>query len=430
MKSKAKETPQKADNSENAENSGNTWHLERIGGSALSLLRPVFDSRNEKVMCASGGDVLIIEAQTGALVGKLEHSETVVALHFSSVNEQLVTCTNRGDLYIWDVGTRTVVKYHKLPAVEVFAMVTLKHTYVLGVGSERQHKGTKVFKCEWPDSATEQPQWTMVIETNTTDNALPTDERMIAFSDTLIAWCCKKQIHARLLNEDGEASKSGKRVPLSYTCAEKYERVVDNDLLKFESVAVHGPTDSVAAGFSTGKIFLWYNVSNVGLARPSQFIHWQKSPVMDLVFTHEGTSLVSGGGETVLVKYTLHSAGQPTRQFLARVGGGILRVSMSSDNARCALVLDDNSVQIVHTIVMNVVASAQGLIKSRLPPSMGLKMDWAGAAGPRTLGSILTNGRPGQIQFFDPVQAMHIFSVKALKHFVEAFCRSNVAPSS
>ena len=77
----------------------------------------------------------------------------------------------------------------------------------------------------------------------------------------MVVWCCKRQIHGRLLTADGQARKADTRTgTFSYTCSEKYDRMVDNDLLKFESVALHGPTDSVAAGLSTGKIFLWYDL--------------------------------------------------------------------------------------------------------------------------------------------------------------------------
>ena len=81
-----------------------------------------------------------------------------------------------------------------------------------------------------------------------------------------------------------------------------------------------------------------------GLSKvPAQTIHWQKSPPVGLVFGSEGQNLLSGGGETVLVKYALHSDGRYTKEFMARVGAPIVRITLSQDNSRSAMVLADNS---------------------------------------------------------------------------------------
>ena len=48
-----------------------------------------------------------------------------------------------------------------------------------------------------------------------------------------------------------------------------------------------------------------------------------------------------------------------------------------------------------------MVSTAMGLVRSRLPPSVGLVVDSWGAAGETSIGSVITNSRPGELQWFD-----------------------------
>ncbi len=62
-------------------------------------------------------------------------------------------------------------------------------------------------------------------------------------------------------------------------------------------------------------------------------------------------------------------------------------------------------------ITMRVISTTQGFIESRIKSSIGLHVDIHGAGGIQTYNCIVTNDRPGYIQFFNPKSMNHIMSV-------------------
>ena len=56
-------------------------------------------------------------------------------------------------------------------------------------------------------------------------------------------------------------------------------------------------------------------------------MHWHAHRVRSLAFSADGTTLLSGGDEAVLVMWQL---GTRNRSFLPRLGGSILAIASSS----------------------------------------------------------------------------------------------------
>lgn len=139
---------------------------------------------------------------------------------------------------------------------------------------------------------------------------------------------------------------------------------------------MHPTEDCIAVGTSSGKIILWYNYLshlnteislnddemedesnenglNVRQAlkkknllklndnKPTKTVlHWHSLPVLSLAFSPEGSYLLSGGHECVMVKW-LFKTGQ--NYFKPRLGAPIDYITSSSDNTLYATRHLDNS---------------------------------------------------------------------------------------
>ena len=95
-------------------------------------------------------------------------------------------------------------------------------------------------------------------------------------------------------------------------------------------LAVHPFDDYFATGDAKGVVRLWYCldpklVKMVGVEKKSQTstLHWHAHAVSSIAFTTNGAYLLSGGEESVLVIWQLHSG---KREFVPRVGSPIKNI--------------------------------------------------------------------------------------------------------
>ncbi|KAG9349177.1 hypothetical protein JZ751_029501 [Albula glossodonta] len=95
----------------------------------------------------------------------------------------------------------------------------------------------------------------------------------------------------------------------------------------FTCVSCHPKEDCIATGHEDGKIRLWRNFNQKKEYTYSTH-HWHHDAVSALSFTPEGTSLLSGGIESVLV---LWQYGTESKDFLPRLGSAIEHISVSPD---------------------------------------------------------------------------------------------------
>uniref|UniRef100_A0A8B9RRE7 WD repeat domain 75 n=1 Tax=Accipiter nisus TaxID=211598 RepID=A0A8B9RRE7_9AVES len=168
---------------------------------------------------------------------------------------------------------------------------------------------------------------------------------------------------------------------------------------QFACIACHPTEDCIATGHADGKIRLWRNFYHKKDYTFST-LHWHHDTVMDLAFSMEGTSLLSGGVESVLVLW--HNESNCQKDFLPRLGSAIEYISMSSDGTLCCTLHTDNRITIINSN-LRFSKSIQGLIKSR-DVKTGLVVD------PRTKALVL-NGEPGHLQFYCLQSDQQLFSL-------------------
>ncbi|NWI99625.1 WDR75 protein, partial [Crypturellus undulatus] len=157
---------------------------------------------------------------------------------------------------------------------------------------------------------------------------------------------------------------------------------------RFTCIACHPKEDCIATGHSDGKIRLWRNFYH-NKEYTFSTLHWHHDIVMDLAFSVEGTSLLSGGIESVLVQW--HNGSDCKKDFLPRLGSAIECISVSSDGTSYCTSHTDNRITIISSN-LRFSRSIQGLIKARAVKT-GLVVD------PRTKALVL-NGEPGHLQFY------------------------------
>ncbi|KAF9086715.1 hypothetical protein BGX23_008634 [Mortierella sp. AD031] len=176
---------------------------------------------------------------------------------------------------------------------------------------------------------------------------------------------------------------------------------------KITALAFHPTEGCIATGDERGRITLWYCFGK-NVDRPvTTTLHWHAHKVAALTFTSDGTYLLSGGEESVLVIWQL---GTGHKQFLPRLGSEIKHITVSPDQGLYALGHQDNSVNVIRAVDLKIRTAIQGLKFSHInhinnPLSTGLVIE------PRN-GHVVLNGLPGTLQFYDPIKEQHIMELE------------------
>ncbi|NXP81997.1 WDR75 protein, partial [Ramphastos sulfuratus] len=170
-------------------------------------------------------------------------------------------------------------------------------------------------------------------------------------------------------------------------------------LNRFTCVTCHPREDCIATGHADGKIRVWRNFHH-GRDYTYSTMHWHHDTVMYLTYSVEGTYLLSGGVEAVLVVWPSESDRQ--KDFLPRLGSPIEHITMSADGSQCCILHTDNRITIINRN-LRFSKSIQGLIKSANIKT-GLVVD------PRTKALVL-NGEPGHLQFYSLQTDQQLFSL-------------------
>ncbi|KAG2482851.1 hypothetical protein HYH03_018242 [Edaphochlamys debaryana] len=204
----------------------------------------------------------------------------------------------------------------------------------------------------------------------------------------------------------------------------------------YTCLALSSDGSLLAAGDASGRVLLWRGLEPAvpaalrreehsgkaalgpGARPPLTTVHWHAHPVGCLAFSDDGTYLLSGGAEGVLVLWALET-NRPN--FLPRLGGPLVGIAPSpADPARFLVRQADNCVRLVNVATMKVETSVMGL----RPAPAGL-LPPAGVAGgaaallPAAAGAAAVGGGGGsgvlcvpcensQLQFYDVARDRHM----------------------
>lgn len=126
--------------------------------------------------------------------------------------------------------------------------------------------------------------------------------------------------------------------PKAYVCATAslgsgFTKFVSNETLT--CLAFHPSEEYFATGDQKGQIRLWYCLNSAQVPAQAQgekraqttTLHWHAHAVSSIAFTANGSYLLSGGEEAVLVIWQLHTG---KREFVPRVGAPIATIAVAS----------------------------------------------------------------------------------------------------
>ncbi|CAF0845741.1 unnamed protein product [Adineta steineri] len=157
---------------------------------------------------------------------------------------------------------------------------------------------------------------------------------------------------------------------------------------------IHPTEECIALGTQSGRIALWYNYLNSTTKEPTiSYLHWHSLPVLCLGFSFDGSYLLSGGHECVLVKW-LYRKSEPT--FLPRLGAPIIHVNASNDQTFYACTHSDNTLHLIGSN-LSIQQTIGGINHMFLPQQASLP---AGIhVFSRQQALVMNSGKPGYLQF-------------------------------
>ncbi|KAJ3591859.1 hypothetical protein NHX12_006990 [Muraenolepis orangiensis] len=342
------------------------------GGSKINFREPVITKDSRFLICASGEYIKVFSTSTEECIHHLEgHTDRVTGLVLNPSNHlQVYSCSEDGTVRLWDFTDGILIR-----------VLTTSNRPVVGLKSEPM-----LVSLTLPPSVNRNMK---VSELSVLIGKVSPDPKCIAIGreGDYIA-----SVKDNVLNVYFLKKKESYRFSLNNVGVKKARNV-------FNCVACHPKEDCIATGHGDGRIRLWRNFN-----RKKEYIystvHWHHSGVFALCFTPEGTNLLSGGLESVLVQWRYDQEGQ--RDFLPRLGSAITDITVSPDGSLFCTSHTDNKITVIQNGSM-VSAIIQGLVHEDSVKT-ALMVD------PRTKALVL-NGKPGHLQFYSLQQDKQLYNL-------------------
>ncbi|XP_047457745.1 WD repeat-containing protein 75 [Mugil cephalus] len=351
------------------------------GGSKINFREPVITRDSRFLLCASGECVKVFSTSTEECIRNLRgHTDLVTGVLLKPSNHlQVYSCSTDGTVRLWDFTDGILIKTYVIgyPIYSIYA--SEKHAGVIfltvPMAGDKQSEFFQLVAVHLPQSGDQ------LVEARELSAVLSN----VSSSPAAIAFGREGQYLASVKGLQLEVFFFKKQKSYRFSLKEDNKKGGKNT---FSCIACHPKDDCIATGHQDGKIRLWRNFNHKKEYTYST-LHWHHSAVSSLCFTPEGTNLLSGGVESVLVQWRYNQESQ--RDFLPRLGAAITHVTVSPDGALFCTSHSDNKITIIQSCV-KVSAVIQGLVKGDSVRT-DLMMD------PRSKALVL-NGKPGHLQFY------------------------------
>lgn len=115
---------------------------------------------------------------------------------------------------------------------------------------------------------------------------------------------------------------------------------------------------SLAVGDVAGRIILNHYTPQTMRKPRTTIHHWHSNAVTALEFMQDGLYMISGGSEAVLTFWQLDTG---HKQFMPRLGGEIMSISISPNHKYYCVGLADNSIRLINAISQKIEQIIQGV---------------------------------------------------------------------
>ncbi|XP_017296280.1 WD repeat-containing protein 75 [Kryptolebias marmoratus] len=366
------------------------------GGSRINFREPVISNDSRFLLCAAGEFVKVFSTVTEECVHELRgHTDQVTGVLLRPSNHlQVYSCSADGTIRLWDFTDGILIKTYVVgyPIFSIYA-------------SPNHNDVVFVVTCVQNDKRAEMFQLVAVRLPRCADQRVDVPDLSAVLSDV------SSNPAAVAFGRAGGflASVKGLQMEIYFFKTSKSSRFfLKEDNKKggrntFTCVACHPKDDCVATGHEDGKIRLWRNFNHKKEYTYS-ILHWHHSAVSAVRFTPEGTNLLSGGVESVLVQWRYNQESQ--KDFLPRLGAAITHLAVSPDGALFCTSHSDNKITIIQSCV-RVSAVIQGLVKGE-----NVRTDLM--VDPRSKALVL-NGKPGHLQFYSLQRDKLLFNLDVVQ---------------
>uniref|UniRef100_A0A673GCJ1 WD repeat-containing protein 75-like n=1 Tax=Sinocyclocheilus rhinocerous TaxID=307959 RepID=A0A673GCJ1_9TELE len=366
------------------------YNIVRCGGSKVNLRPPIISTDSRFLLCASGDLVKVYSTRTEEWLHSLQgHTNQVTGIALNPANHlQVYSCSVDGTVKLWDFIDGILIKTFII-GYPLFAIyVSEKHEGVLflhvSMATDSKNECFQLVAVHLPKSAEQEVE---AKEMSVVSSHISSNPSCTAFGrgGEYIAFARHLQLNVYFFRKQKTCSFSLKATD---------KKGAKN---AFTCIACHPTDDCIATGHEDGKIRLWRNfIHKKEYTYSTQ--HWHHNAVNTLCFTPEGTHLLSGGIESVLVQWQ-YGAGN-RKEFLPRLGGSILHISVSSDGQLFCTSHSDNSKLLSFKCLflpMLFMLSGDGVLTD-------LMID------PRSKALVL-NGKPGHLQFYSLLRDKHLYNL-------------------
>uniref|UniRef100_A0A672QVC1 WD repeat-containing protein 75-like n=1 Tax=Sinocyclocheilus grahami TaxID=75366 RepID=A0A672QVC1_SINGR len=344
------------------------------------------------VLCTSGDSVKVYSTRTEEWLHSLQgHTNQVTGIALNRANHlQVYSCSADGTVKLWDFIDGILIKTFII-GYPLFAIyVSEKHDGIvflhIAMDTDSKNECFQLVAVHLPKSAEQEVE---AKELSAVSSRISPNPSCTAFGreGQYIAFARHLQLNVYFFR---------KQKTYSFSLKATDKKGAKN---AFTCIACHPADDCIATGHEDGKIRLWRNFIHTKEYTYSTQ-HWHHNAVNTLCFTPEGTNLLSGGIESVLVQWQ-YGAGN-RKEFLPRLGGSILHVSTSSDGQLFCTSHSDNKITVIESS-FKVCGVIQGLVKGDAVLT-DLMID------PRSKALVL-NGKPGHLQFYSLMRDKHLYNL-------------------
>ncbi|XP_063615170.1 WD repeat-containing protein 75-like [Penaeus indicus] len=338
--------------------------------------KPVLTPDSKHLLAASGCSVKVFSTASGSLIQEfIGHRHKVIGI--VQHGDQYITCDTKGEMRTWSSEKQECLEKVKLleedsqNAGQVVAFQVLKECQqVLLLVKKNSKKKGLLMKFSRPFGKGSP----MILAK---DVQLGQGKMGASHTDDYIAY-----LTADSLSIAGNGCTVAGKAVLRHMAGTR----------PFTCLVWNPQQEMLATGDITGRIVLWYNLTNTVPAQT--ILHWHTLPVEDLAFSVLGNELYSGGGECVLVKWLLP---EDRRHYLPRLGMPIKTITTDASNSLVITGHTDNA----FTVIASKTNKVQGNIQDL---SINLESSESFPAGivfdPKT-GAVVLNGRTGHVQLYD-----------------------------
>ncbi|KAI8793076.1 WD repeat-containing protein 75 [Biomphalaria glabrata] len=351
-----------------------------------------FSHDSKFMFCCCGNIIKIFNTRNGELLHDLKgHSKTVTGVVVNPSNIlQILSCGRDGLLISWDYLDGVKLKQHHLHmTLNGIISISAEKKSIIMLARSSEHK--QYFSVMlWKKNAEGEYSRPKVLLDNCDGNS------------NLVSFGCSKEYIASALKDKLSVHSMKREATEIVSMKDKY-----NKDKAITCVACHPSDYCIATGLENGKIIIWHNFFKN--AEPVTSInHWHALSVSCLEYTPDGSNLLSGGHECVLVRWQTNNTDR--RDFKPRMGAPLKEIVVSPDGNFYATKHTDNVIQLMD-ISLKILQVYRGMTHNNFCMGNGKNPIPCGLIYDSKWRTIVLNGLLGCLQFYSVSLNKQIFNL-------------------